>query len=152
MIPLNKISKLKLLEIVARIDFFKQFSLMQRELLLQHTKCYKCKQGKFVQRESDLNSHFYIVLSGEVAIFKKEMDIPLGLVKAGEFIGESSFIKKRPKSAAAKATVDTIVLCMDEDTLNGLPGNLKDMFKDAVIEGMASRIAKLTEEIRTLKQ
>lgn len=148
MLPLNHISKLKLLEIVARINFFKQFTIEQRELLLQRTKVYQCKMGQLVQSELDHNSHFYIVLSGEVEIIKQGESRPLGVIKSGEFIGEGSFIKKRRKSATARALSDAIVLCMDQDTLHGLPVALKDKFKDAVIEGMAERIIYLTAQIQ----
>ena len=147
MLPLNKVSKLKLLEIVARIDFFKSFTIDQRELLLQHAKCYKCIDGHLIQSPVDHNSHFYIILSGEAAIFKQGIVDPVGFVKAGEFIGEGSFIKRRAKSTAARATTDSIVLCMDQDTLQGLPAQLKNTFKDAIIEGMAKRIMYLSDEI-----
>jgi len=147
MLPLNKVSKLKLMEIVARIDFFKSFTLDQRELLLQHAKCYRCVQGRLIQSPVDHNSHFYIILSGEAAIFKQGVVDPIGHIKAGEFIGEGSFIKRRPKSTAARATTDSIVLCMDQDTLQGLPHQLKSTFKDAIIEGMARRIMYLSDEI-----
>lgn len=151
MLPLNKISKIKLLEIIARIDFFKTFSLDQREILLNRSTCYKCLSGHLIQSELDHNSHFYIVLSGQVAIIKQGSNEVLGHIEAGEFIGEGSFIKKRPKSAAAKAMTDAIVLCMDEDILNGLPQLIKERFKDAIIEGMAKRIVSLTAQIQELK-
>ena len=148
MLPLNKISKLKLLEIIGRINFFKGFTIAQRELLLQKSKVYNCKPNQFVQSELDHNSHFYIVLSGEVEILKQGGSQALGIIKAGQFIGEGSFIKKRPKSATAKALNEVIVLCMDQDTLHGLPHALKDKFKDAVIEGMAERIVYLSGQIQ----
>lgn len=151
MLPLTKISPLKLLEIVARVDFFKPFTLEQRELILQRSKVYKCVNGHYVQTEMDNNSNFYILLSGEVSIIKHGSTTTLGLVKAGEFIGEGSFIKKRPKSATAKANSDCIVLCVDQDSLNGMPVAVKDKFKDSIIEGMAKRIGYLTEEIQNLK-
>lgn len=148
MLPLNKISKLKLLEIVARVDFFKPFTSDQRELLLQHSKCYKCVKGGLIQSEFDHNSHFYIILSGEAEILKAGSSVVIGHISAGEFIGESSFIKKRPKSAAARAKVDSIVLCMDQDSLQGLPLALKETFKDSIIEGMAKRIVSLSNQIQ----
>ena len=147
MLPLNKVSKLKLMEIVARVDFFKGFTLQQRELLLERAKCYKCVESHLIQSPVDHNSHFYIILSGEAAIFKQGVVDPVGHVKAGEFIGEGSFIKRRAKSTAARATTDSIVLCMDQDTLQGLPADLKNTFKDAIIEGMAKRIMYLSDEI-----
>lgn len=126
MFPLNNISKLKLLEIIARITFFKPFTIEQRELLLQKSKVYQCKANQLVQSEQDHNSHFYIVLSGEIEIVKQGGAQILGQIGPGQFIGEGSFIKKRPKSASARAKTDALVLCMDQDTLHGLPYALKD--------------------------
>ena len=151
MLPLTKIPQIKLLEIIARVNFFKSFTLSEREILLQRSKVYKCQKEHFVQTEIDQNSNFYILLSGEVAILKKGANGELGRVKAGEFIGEGSFIQKRPKSAAAKALTDCIVLCLDQDSLSGLPNVIKDKAKNAIIEGMAKRISYLTAEIQKYK-
>jgi CRP-like cAMP-binding protein len=155
MFPLKNIPHLKLLEIVARIDFFKSLSIAQRELLLNSSSCYKCYKDKYVQKEDDLNRNFYIVLSGKVAITKESSDLKsidkiLGYISVGEFIGESSFINKHRKSASAKAVEDSIILCIDQDALRDLPVQLKDKCKDSIIEGMASRIAYLTDQIQQL--
>ena len=148
MLPLKNITHLKLLEIVARVKFFKNFTIGERELLLNSSICYKCYKDKFVQKEEDLNHNFYIVLSGQVAITKNGADNIVGYVHVGEFIGESSFINKHRKSASAKAVEDSIILCIDQDALRGLPFTLKDKCKDAIIEGMASRIVYLTDKIQ----
>jgi len=145
MFPLKNIPHLKLLEIVARVNFFKHLTVGERELLLNSSSCYKCYKDKFVQKEDDLNRNFYIVLSGKVAITKNGTDKVLGYVSVGEFIGESSFINKHKKSASAKAVEDSIILCIDQDALRDLPAQLKDKCKDAIIEGMASRIVYLTQ-------
>lgn len=155
MFPLKNISHLKLLEIVARINFFKSLSVAQRELLLNSSICYKCYKDKYVQKEDDLNRNFYIVLSGKVAITKQNADEAavekiVGYISVGEFIGESSFINKHRKSASAKAVEDSIILCIDQDALRDLPAMLKDKCKDAIIEGMAARIVYLTAQIQQL--
>ena len=152
MLPIAKVPKFKLLEIIARIEFFKPFTVAEREQLLMHSTCYKCVKGHLVQSEFDNNSHFYIVLSGKVSIFKHGSETVLGNINVGEFIGEGSFIKKRPKSATAKAITDCIILCVDQDTLSGLPHSIKDKFKNSVIEGMAKRIVYLTKNIQELKK
>ena len=139
MLPLKNITHLKLLEIVARVKFFKNLTIGERELLLNSSICYKCYKDKFVQN---------IVLSGQVAITKNGADNIVGYVHVGEFIGESSFINKHRKSASAKAVEDSIILCIDQDALRGLPFTLKDKCKDAIIEGMASRIVYLTDKIQ----
>lgn len=150
MLPLKNISRLKLLAIVARINFFKSLTVPQREQLLDRANCYKCYKDKYVQSEDDLNRNFYIVLSGKVAITKKGTDKVVGYISVGEFIGESSFINKSRKSASAKAVEDSIILCIDQDALRDLPAKVRDKCKDAIIEGMASRIVYLTNQIQEL--
>lgn len=150
MLPLKNISRLKLLEIIARVNFFKKLTLQERELLLNSSACYKCYKDKFVQKEDDHNRNFYIVLSGKVAITKNDSDKVVGHVSVGEFIGESSFINKSRKSASAKAVDDSIILCIDQDALSELPSTIKNKCKDAIIEGMASRIVYLTNQIQKL--
>ncbi|MDP7591746.1 MAG: cyclic nucleotide-binding domain-containing protein [Litorilituus sp.] len=150
MFPLKTISRLKLLAIVARINFFKSLTIAEREHLLDTAICYKCHKDQFVQNEEDLNRNFYIVLSGKIAITKKESDKIVGYVSVGEFIGESSFINKCRKSASAKAVEDSIILCIDQDALRDLPAKFRDKCKDAIIEGMASRIVYLTNQIQEL--
>jgi len=148
MIPLRKITRLRLLEIVSRVALFKPFSIEQRELFLDHAKCYQCKSGQFVQKEGEQNADFFLVLAGQVEVSKHGKS--LGTIEAGQFIGESSFIHHRPKSASARATQDSIVLCMDKDSLKGLPIGVKDKFKDAIIDGMAERISYLNSRIEQL--
>ena len=94
MLPLNNISKLKLLEIVARIPFFKLFTIEQRELLLHHTKAYQCKEGHIVQSELDHNSHFYIVLSGNIEIVKQGGGQALGVIlKRASLLARAALLK-----------------------------------------------------------
>ena len=151
MIPISKISQLKLLEIVARIPLFKPFTVKERELLLNSgAKCYKCIKGQKVQTEGEHNANFYLILSGTIRIQKSDSDKVLGVLKAGQFIGEGSFIERRPKSASAIAEQDSVVLCMDEDILNGLPAAVKDKFKTAIIVGMAERITYLNQQLASL--
>ncbi len=85
-----------------------------------------------------------------MTISKKGTDKVVGYISVGEFIGESSFINKNRKSASAKAVEDSNILCIDQDALRGLPAKLKDKYKDAIIEGMASRIVYLTNQIQNL--
>ena len=91
MFPLKNISRLKLLAIVAQVNFFKSLSVAQRELLLNSSTCYKCYKDKYVQKEDELNGNFYIVLSGKIAITKysskeKSLDKIVGYISVGEFI------------------------------------------------------------------
>jgi CRP-like cAMP-binding protein len=148
MLPLSNISKLKLLEIVGRLKLFQTFTLQQRELLIDRSRCYKCKKGQFIQTEGEFNADLFIILSGEVLISQKSKY--LGSLGAGQFIGENSFIQRKPKSASAQAVDDVIVICLDQDALTGLPVGVQSKFKDAIIDGMSERIAYLNKRIAAM--
>ncbi len=151
MLPVLNVSQLKKLEIIARVDIFKPLSLQQRELLLQRTQIYKCAKMQLIQSPEDHNTHLYILLSGSADVYRKDDVLPVGRINAGEFIGEGSFISGNYKSAAAKAREESLVLCIDQDTLHGLPSEMTNLIKDSIIKGMAKRIGQLSETISKLQ-
>ncbi|AWB66728.1 hypothetical protein C2869_09935 [Saccharobesus litoralis] len=146
---IDKINKLKLAEILNRLTFFAKFSIEQREVLLSAIDSfYFCKKGFPVQEEGELSTQFYLILSGTLVISKSGSDKVLGKVKAGEFIGEGSFIGIRAKSATARAEEDVIVMAIERLELDKLPSTIREKFKDAIIEGMAKRIVYLSDIIQ----
>lgn len=152
MLPLDKITLLKLLEIANRISFFERFSISERTVVLDgKSRCYLCKDHQHIQRQGTLDTNFYLVLSGNVDIVDETKDEVLGLVKPGEFIGEGSFITNSPRSASAKANGDVIVLCLSQSVVSKLPYSIREKIKDAIIAGMAKRIVSLNEKTYRIK-
>lgn len=146
---LGKVNKLKLLEFFNRLDFFSDFSVEQRDLLFDAVDgFFHCKEGRYVHKQGDLDSNFYLLLSGHLEVSKGESDTKVGDIRAGEFFGEGSFIEIRAKSTTARATKDSILLCISRQGLNKMPSTIRELFKDAIIEGMAKRIVYLTEMLQ----
>ncbi|WP_282130811.1 cyclic nucleotide-binding domain-containing protein [Pseudoalteromonas aliena] len=138
----------KQLEIINRLHFFKEFTLNERQILLESFgMLYLVSQQQFLFKQFDNDKRLYIVLSGALLVFKHNHLLELGTIQPGEFIGEGAFISNRERSTSARAKSDTIVLAITPEALTRLPNVIREKIKDRIIEGMSERIAKLSEHI-----
>ncbi|MBQ4834401.1 cyclic nucleotide-binding domain-containing protein [Pseudoalteromonas sp. MMG010] len=140
----------KQMEIINRLHFFKDFTLGERQVLLESFGLlYLVNQNQFLFKRFDNDKHLYIVLSGALLVFKHNHLLELGTIEPGDFIGEGAFISHRERSTNARAKTDTIVLAITPEALTKLPNVIREKIKDQIIEGMSLRIAKLSEHIET---
>ena len=140
----------KQMEIINRLHFFKEFTLSERQVLLESFGLlYLVSQHQFLFKQYDNDKRFYIVLSGALLVFKHNHLLELGTIEPGEFIGEGAFINNRERSTSARAKTDSIVLAITPEALTRLPNVIREKIKDRIIEGMSLRIAKLSEHIET---
>ena len=138
------------MEIINRLNFFKEFTLDERQILLESfSHLYLVQQNRFVFKQFDNDKQLYIVLSGKIVIFRHSHLLDLGTIEPGEFIGEGAFINNRERSINARAKENAIVLAITADALTRLPNVIREKIKDRIIEGMSLRIAKLSEHIET---
>ncbi|MAD91051.1 MAG: hypothetical protein CMK64_15225 [Pseudoalteromonas sp.] len=145
---LEHVPLIKQLEIINRLPFFSDFTLAERQVLLESfSHLYLVQKDKHAFKRFDKDNRLFIILSGELVIFKKEGLSELGRVGPGEFIGEGAFICKREHSTNAKAVSDSILLTITPEALTRLPSVIREKIKDKIIEGMGLRIAKLNNYI-----
>ena len=145
---LEHVPLIKQLEIINRLPFFSDFALAERQVLLESfSHLYLVQKDKHAFKRFDRDNRLFIILSGEIAIYKKEELGELGRVGPGEFIGEGAFICKREHSTNAKALCDSILLTITPEALTRLPSVIREKIKDKIIEGMGLRIAKLDNYI-----
>jgi CRP-like cAMP-binding protein len=92
-------------------------SISTKELLreLPGSKLVTFEPGAVIFREGSLGTNCFVISQGKVRILKKthkREEIPLGLVKAGEFLGEMAMLsgERRSASAVAVTRVKTIVI------------------------------------------
>lgn len=147
---IEHIPLIKQMEIINRLSFFREFSLNERQILLESfSHLYLIQQNRFVFKQFDNDKQLYIVLSGAIVIFKHSHLVDLGTIEAGEFIGEGAFINNRERTTSARAKSDTIVLAITPEALTRLPNVIREKIKDRIIEGMSERIAKLNHYIES---
>ena len=145
---IENIPLFKQMEIINRLDFFKEFTLNERQILLESFGLlYLINKNQFLFKEFDNDKRLFIVLSGSLMVFKHNHLLELGSIEPGEFIGEGAFINNRERSINARAKESAIVLAITADALARLPNVIREKIKDRIIEGMSLRIAKLSEHI-----
>ena len=146
---IEHIPLIKQMEIINRLSFFREFTLSERQVLLESfSHLYLVKQGRAVFKQYDADKRLYIVLSGSLMVFKQSHLLELGTIEPGEFIGEGAFINNREHSTSARARVDTILLAIFE-ALTRLPNVIREKIKDRIIEGMSERITKLSNYLES---
>lgn len=80
----------------------------------------KLGKGDILFREGDPSDAMYVIKSGRIAITKTKGsgEIILAEKKAGEMLGEMAFFDDKPRSAGAKAILDTEVILLPFSALH----------------------------------
>lgn len=76
------------------------------------------KEGTVIFAEGEPSSFLYIVISGEIRIFKEDKDrlIPISIARSKDFIGELSMFSDEPRSVSAVATeASTVIMIKKTD-------------------------------------
>ena len=81
--------------------------------------------GDFIIRQGDVGDEFYVILSGEVEIFKElpnGQTVQLAKLGKGEYFGESALLTGRRRNASVRAYTPVDLMCLGRDEFNNLAG------------------------------
>lgn len=102
--------------------------------------------GDLILKEGDPSDVVYKIVSGNVEVFKEQdgQTILLGVMKAGEFLGEMGVVDDEPRSASARAKNQVSMIIYEEE----------EFFRLISRDGsLAERmILRLCERVRTLSR
>ncbi len=85
---------------------FEDFSQKELEVFFENANQLEFRPDEILFHEGEIGTEMYVVLSGEINIFKeKGVDEPslLASLPEGTFLGEMSLIDQAPRSAMVKA-------------------------------------------------
>ena len=99
-----------------KIPIFKGFEPEDVDYILHHGKIMEFRPGQTIFHEGMLGSNVFVILSGEVGIYRKNELI--AKCKVGDAFGEMAVLNKQPRTATATATADTRCFTIDEKELN----------------------------------
>jgi len=91
----------KLLSLVDRPDLFH---------LAEHAVVQEVPAGEVIVKQGDPGDSFYLLVTGEVSIFVKEVGKEVARLGAGTFFGEVAVVTCQPRSATVTATQPTRLL------------------------------------------
>lgn len=142
------ISDLKLLEILNRIPFFKEFTVSERKAFFTSSLSFmQCNENRLIIKKGDKETNFYIILSGHASVSLNVNLEEVALLEAGYFIGEGAFVMNRPRSATVIAKSDVLLLRLDQKSLLRFPASIREKIKDQIIEGMAMRLSDMNHRV-----
>jgi NADH dehydrogenase len=81
--------------------------------------------GDFIVHQGDVGDQFYVIVSGEVEVFKELPDgqkVHIATLGKGEHFGESALITGRRRSASVRARTPVDLMCLGRDEFNNLAG------------------------------
>lgn len=91
----------KLLSLVDRPDLFH---------LAEHAVVQEVAAGQVIVKQGDPGETFYLLVTGEVSIYVKEVGKEVARLGAGSFFGEVAVVTRQPRSATVTATLPTRLL------------------------------------------
>ncbi|MGD8984088.1 MAG: cyclic nucleotide-binding domain-containing protein [Desulfobacteraceae bacterium] len=102
--------------------------------------------GDIILKEGDPSDVVYKIVSGDVEVFKEQngQKIVLGVMKAGEFLGEMGVVDDEPRSASARAKNKVSMIIYEEE----------EFFRLISRDGSSAErmILRLCERVRTLSR
>lgn len=99
-----------------RVKIFKGLEPEEVKDILQQGKILHYHEGQTIFHEGMLGSNLFIVLNGEIGIYRKNKLIARCAV--GEAFGEMSVLNQRPRSATAAALTPVSLFTLDERQIN----------------------------------
>lgn len=109
--------------LLRQIPMFELLDEIELKALADQMESQQYWAGQMIFQAGDAGGVMMIVQSGHVELSIKDHDgqkVVVSSVKPGELFGEISLLDNHPRSASAKAEVDTVVLIVDRNDLQVL--------------------------------
>ena len=119
--PVSSDTKLYLLklELLKKIDIFSSIPESDLSDLAKGIKDLVLSPDEILFEEGSHESRMYIILSGQVMIFKGKNSIKrITILGQGDYVGEMSLIDGQPRSASTKTLSDSVLGEIDEELFN----------------------------------
>ena len=136
------------------MEFFKDFTLAELKGLFDTGALIDLKSGASLFVEGEDNSNVYLLISGEVEVFKKD---PNGknqslssLTRGGAIIGDMSWALEKKRGATVKGKKDCKLLKLDGEKLRKavLTGSIgASRFAYTLIKMQAMRLDTMNKEL-----
>lgn len=110
--------------------------------------------GATVFREGDLESHFYIIESGEVHIVTRDnagQNIVVAKLRNGDSFGEFALIDKSPRTASAMAKTDLKLMKISEEGYQTMMSELP-IWASCMLKSFSSRILAMNSTLKALTE
>lgn len=101
--------------LMARSPLFRPFSKVQQRDLLKRFTEHDVVGGTDIIHENDAGRGLFVVLSGELEVFKGEEGTPLATLKTGDIFGEMALVRQSDTTASVRALTPATVLFLGRE-------------------------------------
>lgn len=111
------------------------------------------KAGEFIFFEGDIESHFYIIETGEILIFSKDklgQKVEIARLKSGETFGEFALIDKGSRTASAQAVIDCSLMKISSEGYEMMLGDLPT-WASSMLTSFSVRLRQMNTSLKELK-
>lgn len=125
--------------------------MFNNELIKKFSRVYK--KGDEIFKEGDFGRELFIIIKGEVEIFRliDEKKRTLAILKDGDIFGELAVIDKFPRSANAVATKDSVLLAVNSSAFETVILANQE-FTKKIIKLLSARLRKTNDIVLSIYQ
>ena len=111
------------------------------------------KKNEYLFREGDPSDTMFVIKAGKIAVLKSKgsSEITLAELGPGDMIGEMAFFDQKPRSASAKAAVDTTVIELPFKALNAQFKTFPEWAK-AIMRTVNNHLRNANQKIKSLEK
>lgn len=111
------------------------------------------KKGEILFRENDPSDAMFVIKSGKIAITKAKgtSEVVLAELGPGDMLGEMAFFDNRPRSAGARAIIDTVVIELPFKALNTQFKTFPEWLK-AIVRTVNNHLRSANQKIKNLER
>ena len=142
---------LEISSIIDRLAFFNSFSADEKRQLASedaHFQVYA--PGELLIRQGSPDQSLFIILSGTVSVTESVAGPVLAVLRAGDIFGEMAFFTDLRRTANVTAREAVIALKLDTLLFDQLTPQVREKFKDKIIEKLVTRLDTANKELTRL--
>lgn len=134
---------------LGELGFFDEFSSAERKEVLDVGQWRHFAGGKNIITEGELDDTFYIIVSGEVTVWKG--DTELGILGEGDVFGEMGFARRIRRTATIRARGSVHLLCLNATAMQRAANETQLKFHRVFLATLIDRLAHANEKLLAAK-
>ena len=138
-----------------KINFFNEFGDEELLSFLSVSRWLKVPAGKLIIKEETSDRIFYILVKGEVSVFKtiddKGATVELTTLTTGDCFGEMSMVMEIKRSAGVKTTMESFILMVEPDIISASNVFLQLKFYKRFCEILVSRLILANKRVTCME-
>ena len=113
-------------QLIEKVDIFQNLNLYERSKLYESMQVKRVAAEKYIIREGETGSCFYLVAEGQLVAYKQqEMGNKLVYVyRRGDYFGEIALLRNLPRQASVKTITDCRLYFINVDSFSRVLGPL----------------------------